>query len=212
MWRALFGYSVGRDSIADTERRRAVGDHTQGVPADQAMARLLEGNRRYVAEGGGGDVSAEVRVRTALSGQRPYAIVVTCSDSRVIPEVIFSAGIGELFVIRVAGNVIDDHQLGSIEYAASHLGCNLVLVLGHDHCGAVDAAMNHDPDGYIKSITDEICQAIGDADTDDLACRRNALHSAAVIEGSLEIQREEETGLKVMCAFYHLETGMVELL
>ena len=68
----------------------------------------------------------------------------------MIPESIFNAGIGDLFVIRVAGNVMDDHQLGSVEYAASHLGVKLIVVLGHNHCGAVDAAINHDPDGYIK--------------------------------------------------------------
>ena len=93
---------------------------------------------------------------TWTKGQSPYAIIVTCSDSRVIPENIFSAGIGELFVIRLAGNIIDDHQLGSIEYAAGHLGCRLVVVLGHTHCGAVDAAINSEPAGYIRCITDEI--------------------------------------------------------
>ena len=84
----------------------------------------------------------------------------------MIPETIFSAGLGELFVIRVAGNVIDDPQLGSIEYAAGHLGSPVVVVLGHTHCGAVDAAINSDPEGYIKFITDEIKLAIGD-ETDD---------------------------------------------
>ena len=88
--------------------------------------------------------------------------MICCSDSRVLPESLFCAGIGELFVIRVAGNVIDNHQLGSIEYAAEHVGCPLILVLGHDRCGAVDAAIRHDPDGYIKFITDEIREAIGE--------------------------------------------------
>lgn len=97
-----------------------------------------------------------------------YAIVLACSDSRVIPEAIFSAGIGDLFVIRVAGNVVDKHQLGSIEYAEDHLGCNLVVVLGHTGCGAVDAAMHHEPYGTVKFITDEIADAIGD-ETDEAA-------------------------------------------
>lgn len=187
--------------------------HAQGIPADQAIRMLKEGNARFMeASVNPGDVSPAVRQRTCNEGQEPYAIVIACSDSRVLPEAIFSAGIGELFVIRLAGNVIDYHQLGSIEYAASHLGCNLVLVLGHDHCGAVDAAMNHDPEGYIKFITDEISKAIGDASDDYHACCLNALHSAEVIESSLEIQHEEELGLKVACALYHLEDGRVEFL
>ena len=111
--------------------------------AADAIYKLAAGNLKYLnAENGSGDISRRIRMSTWAKGQSPYAIIVTCSDSRVIPENIFSAGIGELFVIRLAGNIIDDHQLGSIEYAAGHLGCRLVVVLGHTHCGAVDAAIN----------------------------------------------------------------------
>jgi carbonic anhydrase len=109
--------------------------------AEEALERLKEGNRRYVGGADAGDVSASVREDKARNGQRPYAVVIACSDSRVIPETIFNAGIGDLFVIRVAGNVIDPHQLGSVEYAAAHLHCPLVLVLGHTGCGAVSAAL-----------------------------------------------------------------------
>ena len=131
--------------------------------AADAIYKLAAGNLKYLnAENGSGDISRRIRMSTWTKGQSPYAIIVTCSDSRVIPENIFSAGIGELFVIRLAGNIIDDHQLGSIEYAAGHLGCRLVVVLGHTHCGAVDAAINHEPSGYIRYITDEIKKAIGD--------------------------------------------------
>ena len=181
--------------------------------ANEALRKLMEGNRSYLAaKTAGGDVSPELRERTCAEGQNPYAIVVTCSDSRVIPEAIFSAGIGDLFVIRVAGNVIDDHQLGSIEYAASHLGSRLVVVLGHDHCGAVDAAINHDPEGYIKFITDEIRIAIGSEQDDYRACCLNVRHSVRRIEESLDIRREEEHGLQVIGALYRLRTGEVEFL
>ncbi len=182
--------------------------------ADEALDKLREGNRRYLsAQTCPGDVSPALRKRTCEAGQAPYAVVVTCSDSRVIPEAIFSAGIGELFVIRVAGNVIDDHQLGSIEYAAGHLGCRLVLVLGHDHCGAVDAAMNHDPDGYVKFITDEIRLAIGGERDEVRACCLNVRRSVRRIEESLDIQREEhDHGLRVLGALYRLESGAVEYL
>lgn len=181
------------------------------VNAQEALERLKLGNEKYLlAESSLGDISPERRQQTCEHGQKPYAVIVTCSDSRVIPESIFSAGIGDLFVIRVAGNVIDDHQLGSIEYAAEHLGIRLVVVLGHDHCGAVDAAINHDPDGYIKFITDEIKLAIGDEQDDYKACCLNVKRSVEVIESSLEIRQEEEHGLKVIGALYRLADGRVE--
>ncbi len=186
----------------------------QSLPADQALKKLADGNKRYMdAVTGSGDISPAIRAYTYEHGQQPYAIIVTCSDSRVIPESIFSAGIGELFVIRVAGNVIDDHQLGSIEYAAGHLGCRVIVVLGHTHCGAVDAAMNSDPEGYIKYITDEIRLAIGDEKDDYKACCLNVQRSVNLIEHSLDIQHiEEEQGLRVVGAMYHIEDGHVEFL
>ena len=181
------------------------------VSAEQALQKLKEGNEKYLsAKTGCGDISPEARKQTCENGQRPYAVIVTCSDSRVIPESIFSAGIGDLFIIRVAGNVIDDHQLGSIEYAAEHLGIRLVVVLGHDHCGAVDAAINHDPEGYIKFITDEIKIAIGDETDDYRACWLNVRHSVELIEQSFEIHREEEHGLRVIGALYRLADGKVK--
>ena len=189
-------------------------EHALNITAEEAMERLKEGNERYMdTVKSPGDISPEIRLRTFIHGQSPYAIVVGCSDSRVIPESIFSAGIGDLFVIRLAGNVIDDHQLGSIEYAAGHLGCRLIVVLGHNHCGAVDAAMNSDPDGYIKFITDEIKRAIGDEKDEYKACCLNVKQSIAMIEHSLEIHKvEEEIGLKVIGAVYHLENGRVDFL
>ena len=181
--------------------------------AQEALQRLKDGNARYLAaEKSDGDISLALREKTCAEGQSPYAVIITCSDSRVIPESIFSAGIGELFVIRVAGNVIDNHQLGSIEYAAEHLGSRLIVVMGHDHCGAVDAAINHDPENYIKFITDEIKIAIGDETDDYKACCLNVRHSIKTIEESLEIQHEEEHGLRVCGAIYHLEDGRVEFL
>ena len=187
--------------------------NTVTCTAAEALERLKKGNGRYLeAVTGGGDISRERREKTLREGQSPYAIVITCSDSRVIPESIFDAGIGDLFVIRVAGNVMDNHQLGSVEYAAEHLGSRLVVVLGHNHCGAVDAAINHDPEGYIKFITDEIRKAIGDETDDYKACCLNVRHSLQIIEESLEIRHEEEQGLKVCGALYHLEDGSVEFL
>ena len=184
------------------------------LSAQEALEKLKRGNQQYLhAALSQGDISFQARQDTHRLGQHPYAIIITCSDSRVIPESIFSAGLGDLFVIRVAGNVIDDHQLGSIEYAAEHLGGKLVVVLGHTHCGAVDAAINHDPACYIKFITDEIKTAIGEETDPYKACWLNVKHSIELIESSLSIHAmEEQQRLKVIGAIYHIEDGHVDFM
>lgn len=181
--------------------------------AVQALKRLEQGNARYLlSPTNPGDTSPELRRETFASGQQPYAIVLTCSDSRVIPEHIFSAGIGELFVIRVAGNVVDSHQLGSIVYAAEHLGTRLVLVLGHTRCGAVQAAISGDAEGTIRCITDEISLAI-DRETDDYrACCRNVRWGVKRILENPDIQALEAHGLEVRGAVYRTDSGAVEIL
>ena len=178
------------------------------------IERLKEGNRKYMeARREVGDISPEARQVTCMEGQKPYALIITCSDARVIPEAIFQAGIGDLFVIRVAGNVIDNHQLGSIEYAALHLGVNLIVVLGHTHCGAVEAAISHEPVGYIRFITDEIKAVIGDVTDPYKASCLNVKRSIDLIESSLVIQLdEEEEGLEVVGAMYDIETGEVKFM
>ena len=151
-------------------------------------------------------MTADEAIEKLKSGNTRYLLTNNNSGN-------VSAGLGELFVIRVAGNVIDDHQLGSIEYAAGHLGSPVVVVLGHTHCGAVDAAINSDPEGYIKFITDEIKLAIGDETDDYKACCLNVKRSVALIEHSLDIQQiEEQEGLRVVGAMYHIEDGSVEFL
>lgn len=182
------------------------------VSAAEALERLRKGNERYLAaESNPGDVSPKIRKVTCEEGQSPYAIVVTCSDSRVIPESIFCAGIGELFVIRVAGNVMDNHQLGSVEYAADHLGTRLVVVLGHEHCGAVGAAMGSEPGGFVKTITDEIKKAIGDEKDEYKACCLNVERSVSIIREKLGLT-DGGDGLQVRGAYYHIGSGKVDFL
>lgn len=171
----------------------------------EELQRLIEGNRKYLeAQRPMGDVSPEIRALTAREGQKPYAVIVTCSDSRVIPESIFSAGIGELFVIRSAGFTIDDAALGSIEYAAEHLGVKLVAVLGHTQCGAIGTALSHEEvHGKLGTIIDEISRAIGQEEDYDEAVALNVRHSCEVI-------REHGIKAKVVGAVYHIDTGKVE--
>ena len=117
------------------------------------------------------------------------------------------------FTIRLAGNVIDDHQLGSIEYAAEHLQSNLVVVLGHTGCGAVEAAIHHDPSGFIKYITDEIRLAIGDETDPYRACCLNVEHSIKQISHALDIDHlRHGNNPAVIGAVYHIDDGHVEFL
>lgn len=168
-----------------------------------AREKLTEGNRRYLS--GGPD---PLRERTAREGQHPYAIVVCCSDSRVIPEKIFSAEIGDLFVIRVAGNVPDRFALGSIEYAAEHLGCSLIVVLGHTGCGAVAAALEGHATGYVSAITDEIRKAIGMETDPDTACRMNVEQGVKTIRKAFASHLKPE----VAGAVYDIVSGAVDWL
>ena len=174
---------------------------------------LCAGNKRYLAGEAAGDVSAAKRLETAEYGQHPKAIVIACSDSRVIPEAIFNAGIGELFTIRVAGNVLDRHQLGSIEYAAAHLHCPLILVLGHTGCGAVGAALSGGGEGYIQYITDEILLAVGEEREADLACRLNVRHAVETIRRAFHDHPEiPSANLEIRGAVYNIRTGEVNWL
>src|SRR5215831_3358340 len=137
-------------------------DHSAApVGADAALAKLKEGNARFsnskVSEG---KPTAAKRAETA-KGQHPFAIVLGCADSRTSPEIVFDQNIGDLFVVRNAGNLVDDHTLGSIEYAVEHLGVRLVVVLGHERCGAVTAALAGDTaPGHVQALVRDIQPAV----------------------------------------------------
>ena len=119
----------------------AAGEPAAAISADDALAQLVEGNRRFVSGEVARPHQSAARRAELAKGQAPVAIVLTCSDSRVAPELYFDQGLGDLFVIRNAGNVLDDHVLGSIEYAVEHLHVPLLIVIGHEKCGAVSAAV-----------------------------------------------------------------------
>lgn len=185
------------------------------VSAQEAKERLIAGNKKFLDAGANpGDISPQIRLNTVEHGQHPYAIVLCCSDSRVIPENIFMAGLGELFVIRVAGNVLSPYQLGSIEYAADHLGCHLCLILGHTHCGAVDAAINApEGEGYVRFLTDEIKKAIGNMRDPYTASCLNAKVAALTVDMALNTQnRPPEKELMVLTGIYHTGVGNVEII
>jgi len=172
----------------------------------ELIEKLNNGNRQFLRTS-----DKTLLEDTAQNGQHPYAIVICCSDSRVIPEQIFSASVGDLFVIRVAGNVLDNHQLGSIEYAAAHLHCGLIVMLGHTHCGAVDAAISGHADGYISYITEDILEAVGNERDPLAAAKLNVLHGVKRIRDEFAEHPEIE-GIDVRGALYDIEKGTVEWL
>jgi carbonic anhydrase len=133
----------------------------EGRDPEQAWASLVEGNRRFVADRPKHGRRHAKRMAQLASGQAPFAVIVGCSDSRVPPEVVFDQDLGDVFVIRTAGHVVDDVALGSIEYAVAHLGSRLLVVLGHERCGAVAAAVEGGvPHDHVASLVEAIAPAV----------------------------------------------------
>ena len=182
------------------------------------LERLLAGNKRFAA---GHSIHPDedlVRRAALATGQKPFAVVVSCSDSRVPPELVFDQGFGDLFVVRVAGNIFDDAVDGSIEYATEHLGAGLIVVLGHESCGAVKAAMEHNREAHIKTLAKAIEPALIESaklsgDATENAVRANVQMVRRQIETNQPILSKlvQEKRVRVVGAYYDLHTGAVSL-
>lgn len=195
------------------------------LDASDALRRLREGNRRFVDESRHHGESGESRRRELADGQEPFAIILGCSDSRVPAEIIFDQGLGDLFVIRVAGNIVQPSQIGSVEFAATRFGTRLVVVLGHTNCGAVTATIEQlqSPDeqrsvnlrsivGFIRPSVEAMLGEDLDAETRlSRAIRANVQASAERLRHASPIieELERESGLLIVGAEYSLETGDV---
>jgi carbonic anhydrase len=199
------------------------------VPGTEGLDRLREGNRRFVAGiRRSGLLTSGMRRLELTSGQQPFAIVLGCSDSRVPAEIVFDQGLGDLFVIRVAGNIVAPSQVGSVEFAAARYGTRLVVVLGHSECGAILATLEElqqpteSQSRNLRSIVDRIRPSVEALLTTELRHNPDALvrqavranirastnhlrHGSAVLE-----QLIEKAGLLVVGAEYSLETGVVD--
>ena len=170
-----------------------------------AIKKLKEGNIKFVKGKIDNDISLEKRIDSTKNGQNPYAVVLSCSDSRVIVEDIFNASIGDIFSIEIAGNVVSNEILGSIQYAINHLHTNLVVVLGHTHCGAVEAALNFKKEGKIDWITERIKYGVGKVENPSEAEIKNVLNSVEIIKFNIK-------DVEVIGAIYDIETGKIEFL
>jgi len=189
-----------------------------------ALARLVEGNRRFAAGEARSGVPHRALLPDLVGGQRPFAAVLGCSDSRVPPELVFDSGLGELFVVRVPGGILSDEVLGSVQYATWYLGTPLVMVLGHDDCGAVKAALATRRDGtrhrpHVQALVDAVVARLPDPDParspgDELA-RAVEVHVRSSVERLVApdgpaLAREGRS--LIVGAVYDLATGEVRVL
>ncbi len=184
----------------------------------ESLDRLKAGNERFVKDHLDGKLQDSSRRESLVSGQEPYAIILSCADSRVVPELAFDAGLGELFVVRVAGNIANSSSIASMEYAVAHCGSKLIVVLGHQSCGAVTAAVNGGDNGYnlnhlLSHITPAIAASDKGATVNDVVkknaemtakelCNRSSIISTAVNKGDV----------KIVPAYYNLDSGRVDFL
>ena len=199
------------------------------ISAQEGLQRLREGNQRYVEETRSSDtLTGRVRRRAVADSQEPFAVILGCSDSRVPAEIIFDQGLGDLFVIRVAGNIVAPSQIGSVEFAADRFGLRLVVVLGHSSCGAIQATLEElnrgskDQSRHMRSIVDRIRPSVqafmgtSIANDQDVlihhAVRANIRMSANHLRHGSDVLEQliENNGLVVVGAEYDLETGVVE--
>jgi carbonic anhydrase len=184
-----------------------------GIPPATALQQLLDGNARYVA-----DKATHPASRPSDAAQHPAAIILSCSDSRVPPEILFDQGVGALFVVRAAGNTYDQLALESIEYAVAHLGASLILVMGHDQCGAVTAAVAEYPkpttSPLIKNIYPAVAKTRGQpGDPVSNAISENAVLIAGRLAKDPRFAAQVRSGqLQVVAARYNLATGAVTIL
>lgn len=208
-----------------------------GTSPDEALQKLMDGNKHFTDNKLSNATMSDTATRASLANsQKPYAIILSCSDSRVPPEIIFDKGLGEIFVVRVAGNVPDPIVLGSIEYAVEHLGSSLIMVLGHERCGAVTASVDsqgestgsRNIDAIVKEIEPSVklgaqdcasckdekdCAATKKTELVNCVIDTNAKTVATNLTKNSEILKHlaEEKKIKIVVAKYDLDDGIVTL-
>ena len=198
----------------------ASGQDNHAVKINPAEAKrfLEEGNARFVSGKPLNPRQDTDRRKEIANGQHPFAIILGCADSRTSPEILFDQGLGDLFVTREAGNIIDDHTIGGIEYAVEHLYASLIVVLGHERCGAIAAARDstHDEAGHIKSIVASIQPAVKATRGQDAeaTCMANIRNIVAALQADEPLLKHvvDSGEIVVVGAYYNLDTGIVTFL
>ena len=184
---------------------------------NEIIKRLKEGNERFISDTAHRKLQDSTRRELLASGQSPFAVILGCADSRVVPEIVFDTGLGELFTVRVAGNVANIASLASIEYAVAVLKVTVILVQGHSSCGAVQAAIDGGDLGYnlnllLTHIKPAIEQTPG-GNIDEIIKKNAELNAEELVKRSAILSEAVKSGqLKIVPTFYHLESGEVEFL
>src|SRR4051812_41307679 len=190
----------------------AADPHIPFVPPDEALGRLKAGNERFVRNEQSASKPVASRRTETAAGQNPFALVVGCADSRTSPEIVFDQNLGDLFVVRTAGNLVDDYALGSIEYAVAHLGARLIVVLGHQKCGAVQAALSGgDAPGHVHALVQGIQPAVRASKGHPGDPLVNAIHENDALVAA-KIRKKAQLGdlaaqVRVVEGYYDLHTG-----
>ena len=189
------------------------------LSANEALEKLKEGNKRFVELKQKHPDEDKKRREEMLKGQHPFVVILSCSDSRVPPELIFDQGLGDIFEIRNAGNVLDEHVIGSIEYAVMHCGVKLIVIMGHHDCGAIAATLSGVSETkYIKSLEDSIQPAVEDCKKQGLEINSDNVVKAHVHQDIEELMEQDSElvkymkkhDVKIVPAYYHLDSGVVD--
>ena len=195
--------------------------NTENISADEALEKLIKGNERFIELKEQHPDSDKKRRKEMLKGQHPFVVILSCSDSRVPPELIFDQGLGDIFEIRNAGNVLNEHVIGSIEYAVMHCGVKLIVIMGHQDCGAIAATLSGVSETkYIKALEDSIKPAIEDCKKQGKEINSDNVVKAHVMQDINEllsqdnelVQYMKKNNVKIVPAYYHLDTGKVDFL
>ena len=184
---------------------------------NEIIERLKEGNKRFISDTAQRKLQDSTRRELLAAGQSPFAVILGCADSRVVPEIVFDTGLGELFTVRVAGNVANIASLASIEYAVAVLKVTVILVQGHSSCGAVQAAVDGGDLGYnLNLLLTHIAPAVeqvSSGNIDEIIKKNAELNAEELVKRSAILSEAVKSGqLKIVPTFYHLDSGEVEFL
>lgn len=216
---------TSKSENASTQNQQSSQQSDASLILDDPLTNLIKGNERFVSGKLAHYHQDSLRIKELTSGQNPKVVIVSCSDSRVTPEIIFDQGLGDVFSIRTAGHVMSDYEEGSIEYAIEHAGAELVVIMGHTHCGAIHAMLEtkegETHPGHISSIVDALkaeseekaVLAQGGEDLPFNAVKANVEHGVKQIRNSSLMKKLMEEGkVKIIGAIYHIEDGKAEFL
>lgn len=179
---------------------------------EQALTRLMDGNKRFMSDKPRECFNLTARREETLNRQTPFAVILGCSDSRVPPEIVFNEGVGDLFVVRTAGNVVSSVELDSIRYATQYLGANLILVLGHQSCGAITAVVEGNT-ADIQAVADLVPPIVKEAGSIEAAVKINVRSIVESLKRSSRFKKlYDEKKIAIRGAYYHFKSGEVELL